>query len=279
MKPRFDDKLKTCIVCGSSGIRRLLTDFRGIDIDECRCGMRFTNPQYSDDYLAEYYTSQYLKEDPEERRAALVEGHDYYLSLIEAAGARPGTLFDIGCGNGYLLEAAIARGWKATGYDVDPVVTAQVSRRLGVPVLNGDFMALDPGGTFSLITMHQVLEHLKNPAAYLDRVRELLDPGGWFFVAVPNIRSLSNRIKQTLESTGLRRRNIGKYYDSDHHLCHFSPPVLAAFLERHGFEVRKIANCHAARPGRSLIGRTFIRYVMEKIYQKSTFLVIARKRG
>lgn len=277
MTPRFDPVLEACIVCGSRDIHHLLTDCRGMDIWRCRCGMRFMNPQYTDAWLDAYYSSQYLKEDPAEWQQALVEGHDWYMSLIEGAGARPGAMLDIGCGNGYLLEAAKARGWKVTGYDVDPAVTAVVARRLGVPVLNGPFESIDLGGPYDLVTMHQVLEHLKDPAAYLRRIHRLLAPGGWLFVAVPNIDSLSNRLKARLELAGLRKKGVGKYYDSDHHLCYFSPAVLKAFVERHGFETRAIRNCHAARPGRSSLGRYVTRHILERLYRKSTFLIIARR--
>lgn len=280
MSPEFDARLDHCIACHSPDIHHLLTDFRGIDIYQCRCGMRFMNPQYSDAWLTHYYSNQYIKEDPVDTQRAYIEGHDYYLSLTEAAGARPGRMLDIGCGNGYLLEAAIARGWTVTGHDVDPAITAQVSRRLDVPVLTGDFLELDLGhdidGPYDLVTMHQVLEHLKDPADYLDKVRKLLAPGGHFFVAVPNISSTSNRLKSLMESAGLRRRNVGKYYDSDHHLSYFSPRVLTGFLERHGFRTLKVANCHAARAGRSVIGRALTRHVLERLYSKSSFLVIAR---
>lgn len=273
----FDEKIKKCIVCGSHDIRDDKVDFKKIKISRCNvCGFQFMNPQYTDGYLSEYY-SQYLDdEDFDLWHEALLEGHHFYFSLLEKY-TTPGKVLDIGCGNGYLLEAAISRGWSARGYDVDEKSTRAVSERLGIEVNHGDFLSGDVGDGYDLVTMHQVLEHLKEPNKYLKKIHSLLKTDGHLFVAVPNIKSLSSRLKYYLEQKGLRRKNIGKYYDTAHHVLYFEPQTLVSLLDNHGFRVVHRRNCYGTRPGQSRLGRFMMRNMTDHLFAKSAFLLIAKK--
>lgn len=273
----FDEKIKKCIVCSSHDIKDNKIDFREINISKCRgCGFQFMNPQYTDGYLSEYY-SQYLNgEDFDLWHEALLERHHFYFSLFEKY-INSGKVLDVGCGNGYLLEVAISRGWSARGYDVDEKSTQAVSVRLGVEVDHGDFISGNLGDGYDLVIMYQVLEHLKDPNKYLRKIHSILKTDGYLFVAVPNIKSLSNRLKYYLEQKGLRRKNIGKYYDSVHHVLYFEPQTLAALLGQHGFEVVQQRNCYGTRPNQSRLGRFMIRNVTDHLFAKSAFLFIAKK--
>jgi 2-polyprenyl-3-methyl-5-hydroxy-6-metoxy-1,4-benzoquinol methylase len=273
----FDDKIANCIVCDSQNIRDHLVDHCGITISRChQCGFQFMNPQYSDKYLTEFY-AQYLDDDDYDYwHEPLMIRHDFYLSLVEKH-IKPGKVLDIGCGYGHLMEAARKRGWSIHGYDVDQVSTQKVSDRLGVEVAHGDFHSCDLGDGYDLVAMHQVLEHLKEPNKYLEKIHTLLNDGGILFVAVPNIKSLSNRLKFDLEKMGLRRKNIGKYYDTSHHVLYFEPSTLTTLLGNHGFKVAYQRNCLSARTGQTKLKRFVMKNLTDHLFAKSTFLVIARK--
>jgi 2-polyprenyl-3-methyl-5-hydroxy-6-metoxy-1,4-benzoquinol methylase len=274
---QFDEKIPNCILCGHNNIHDYLVDDQGITISRCHhCGFQFMNPQYSDRYLADFY-ARYLDDvDFEQWREPLFRRHDFYLSLVERH-VRPGKLLDVGCGHGYLMDAAQKRGWSVQGYDVDQASTRKVSARLGVEVTHGDIQLCDLGEDFDLVVLHQVLEHLKEPGRYLTRAHALLNDGGILFVAVPNIMSLSNRLKFDLERMGLRRKNIGKYYDTSHHLLYFEPRTLTGLLEKHGFRIIARRNCLSDRPGQGSIKRFIIKNFFDHLFAKSAFLVLARK--
>jgi len=278
-KHGFDEEIERCIVCGDHDIREHIIDFRGIRISKCTiCNFRFMNPQYSDEYLSEYYGNITYKthEGCDYWHEPLLYGHDFYLSVIERF-ARPGKLLDIGCGNGYLLEAAMRRNWVVEGYDVDWKSTQAVSERLGINVHSGDFFSLHLSEDYDLVTMHQVLEHLKDPNRHLKRIRQLTKHGGYLFVAVPNIVSLSNRVQLFWEKIGLRKKKIGKYYDTNHHVAYFEPRTLTALLNNHGFKVLHRRNCHRVRPNQSKLRRFVMRNLTDHLFAKSAFMVIARK--
>ncbi len=273
----FNDKLTQCIACNSSNIKDHVVDFKKIIISKCEdCGFQFMNPQYSDRYLAEYY-SQYIDDkDFESWNETSLYVHGFYLSLIEKY-IKPGKLLDIGCGNGHLMKAAITRGWSVHGYDVDKETTQMVANRLQVEVASGDFLNTDLGSGYDLTTMHQVLEHVTEPDKYLQKIYSLIKKDGYLFVAVPNIKSLSARIKSAQDLIGLRKKNIGKHYDTSHHLLYFEPKTLTTLLKKYGFKVVFKRNCHSMRANKTRLKRFINKNLTDHIFAKGAFLVIAQK--
>ncbi|MBD3299600.1 MAG: methyltransferase domain-containing protein, partial [candidate division Zixibacteria bacterium] len=196
----FDAERHTCPICDGASLSHYKVDYRNVRIGRCdACGAQFMNPPYSDEYLARYYAEYNEAEEIDRWQETLTYCHDFYLSLIERFG-RVGHLLDIGCGNGHLIRAALARGWTAEGFDVSDESTKRVADELGVTVHLGSFRDIDlPKNAFDLATMHHVLEHVKEPAAYIGKIHRLLRDDGLVFIASPNIRGLSHRLKNMFE--------------------------------------------------------------------------------
>jgi len=277
----FDQELESCLICGEKRLADYKRDWRDVLISRCSsCGFQFMNPQYEDRYIRQYYVDAYVDTDRSKTHKAIHEpAYSLYLSLIERQMA-PGKLLDVGCGDGSLLAVARARGWQISGYDVDSNSTKAVSERLGeTTIFAGDFLELDESQQFDAITLHQVLEHVKNPNEYLQKIRRLLVEGGHVFVAVPNIHSVSNKSKFILESIGLRRKNVGKYYDTYHHLLYFTPSTLRRLLTKSGFTALETRNCYKAkvRESQSRTARFIKNNITGRLFPSSAFLVIAKK--
>ncbi len=101
---------------------------------------------------------------------------------------QPGqSLLDVGCGPGTItadLALLVAPG-EVVGLDAAADVVAQARQhaaRLGLENLRfevGDVFALEhPDASFDVIHLHQVLQHLGDPAAALVELRRVLRPGG-----------------------------------------------------------------------------------------------------
>lgn len=236
------------------------------------------NPQYTDRHLAEYY-STYTVEEPKWDEP-LLYAHNVYLELIEKYLPGKGTLLDIGSGKGHLLQVARERGWMAQGYEIDDELAAGLTAKLGVSVRSGDFTKLDwEDKSFDVVVMHQVFEHLKDPLSYLKSIRRILDDRGMLFIVIPNIQALAARVKFFLEKKGLRKSNIGAYYDAAHHLFYFSPETLSGLLSRNGFDVLYMRSGHRVRPNQSRFARFIMRSITERNLLHSTFLCVARKKA
>ncbi|HEY5038873.1 MAG TPA: class I SAM-dependent methyltransferase [bacterium] len=278
----FDPPLEKCRLCGDSRLLPYHLDFNGIHIARCAgCGAQLMNPQYSDNYLAHYY-SKYGWEggDKLELSEALQSGHHFYLSLVEIFRPQKGKLLDVGAGAGGLLVAAKERGWSPTGYDVEGETTKMAAKQWGLPYVFGDFTQIpwEPA-SFDAVTMHHVLEHLKSPLSYLQTIHRLLKEDGVIFLALPNIGSLSSRFKFLLEKTGLRKKRVGAYYDTNHHLWYFTPKALTKLLKAQGFKVLHLRSGHQVRPGQSKFKRLWMRNFTERLAWKSSLVLIAQKQG
>ncbi len=145
--------------------------------------------------------------------------------------ARAGTLLDVGCGRGLFLDRMRRGGWLVHGteYDDDSALGARETYGLDVRCGNPGEAGFPPG-SFDVVTMSHVLEHLPQPAEALGQCRRLLRPGGLLVVAVPNLSSLQARAGK------------GDWFhlDPPHHLFHFTEEGLLALLERQRFRIRNV---------------------------------------
>ena len=274
----FDAPLGACPLCASRDIRDFDHDYRGVHIFKCRtCGVRFMNPQYTDAYLAAYY-SDYIAATPgsPERRAFRLAQKTANIELLERYIA-PGRLLSVGCGDGVELSVAKSRGWAVEGYDVDAATTQRVAQAVGVTVHTGDLFALPlERDSYDCVYLDQVLEHPKNPAQYLELGRRLLRSGGLLYLGVPNIESMAARAKSVLGRLGLSRRR-GRFYDSFHHLFYYSPATLPALLERrYGFRVVTVLGDPKPRANPTVATRAWDRVVRHAPWLDSTFVILAR---
>lgn len=284
--PRFDAPLADCPMCGSTSLAEHDHDFQGITIVRCRnCRLLFMNPQYSDSYLADFYAHYVATEvaDSLETRQRVASKTDD-LGLLQRF-VRPGRLLSIGCGDGLELELAHQQGWQVEGFDVDPITTAHVARRVRARIHTGDFFYLGlPNQCYDCVIMDQVLEHPKNPQAYLVEIHRLLKPLGVLFIGCPNIHSVSNSIKTILGRLGLKRRR-GTHYGTFHHLFYYSPRTLPSILQHYyGYQVLAVEGTpHAGRQSRlatNAVWRQLSIGLRRKFpWLDSTFRVVCRKAG
>lgn len=106
------------------------------------------------------------------------------------AGAR--SVLELGCAAGALGAALKARGGvTVVGVELDPAYAAVAAGRLDrVVVADAEsFLAGDapPEAPFDVLVCADVLEHLADPWAALERAVALLRPGGTAIVSLPNV--------------------------------------------------------------------------------------------
>ena len=103
-----------------------------------------------------------------------------------------GNVLEVGVGHGSLLSVFGSSGYGVEGIDIAPEVCLAVHDRYRIPMHCSTLEAhaeTAAAGTYDIIIMCHVLEHVESPALSLDAVRRLLKRDGLLYVAVPNLRS------------------------------------------------------------------------------------------
>lgn len=138
-----------------------------------------------------------------------------------------GRLLDVGAAGGAFASEAQAAGYAASGVEPAPAFAAFARERLGVDVRTGTIEGteLEPG-SFDVVCMWHVLEHLHEPATTLQRVRDALRPGGHVAVEVPNAGS-----------TVARAMGVAwPMLEPEVHVAQYTATALAALMQRAGLE-------------------------------------------
>jgi len=135
----------------------------------------------------------------------------------------PGRLLDVGCQKGEFLHVMKQRGWDVQGVEF----SSAPPNLFGVPIVVGRLEdAPFPPGSFDLITLWAVLEHVHDPLIVLRHVRRLLKPTGRTLVLVPNFNSIPGRF--------LRHDDVPR------HLLMFTKRTLRMAAERVGLHVNRL---------------------------------------
>lgn len=202
------------------------------------------------DALKSYYAERYYQTEQGNYRASYPpEELAYFAALIARKAAlvaatrgtdRPGSMLDVGCGEGFALDWFAKAGWEVEGIDHSIAGVEAMNPQVCGRVEAGDLFRLveqriEHGNGYDLVWLNNVLEHVIDPVGLLTSLRRLVTPGGVLVVTVPN--DGSGYQEALLESGKITERFWIAIPD---HLAYFTHDSLRRVAEATGWICREI---------------------------------------
>ena len=274
MKPATSngDTCSRCTVCGGdkwSFVRSGCDLYQADDetsfkLDRClSCGQIMQNPLPTQKQLSKAYSAEYAPYRPAWKQ----HGWPLWKILREwttwrrmrrlqryGAGTR---LLEVGCGAGDFLHAAHRAGWGVWAVEYNCALADALRTELGFDVRTGE---LTPGlwesGSFDVVVLWSVIEHLQNPGEAMATASSYLRAGGVVFIQIPTLYGVEQ---------GIFFRQYWALLDLPRHLSFLSKECLADLCEKAGMKLimfktplletawcyfASVCNCanHAGRP-------------------------------
>lgn len=224
-----------CPFCGSDRARRV----RQIaDIAKCeKCGSVYLRTRLNPKALRAIYQSygdegshmhppkdaSKIDENPLRRKEFFEEISEF----VEPGGK----LIDVGCGWGAFLDYARSKGYEVRGVEPSESVAAYGVENLDIRIDTDDLLDLELSpNSFSVATMIHTLEHLPEPRKTLEKLFNILKPGGMLCGIVPNFGSYLSE----------KQRDAWEWIDPYRHIVQFEQETIEQALKQAGFKIEKI---------------------------------------
>jgi SAM-dependent methyltransferase len=225
-----------CFVCGSDKesefltIRRTTSDASAGEYRLARCtacNFLYINPRPTPDALTALYATHvaYFREDYEPISRELPVLRRVLADITRFVPG--GTLLEVGCGRGELLELALKAGFQVDGCDLQRSSAANSRINVHIGTLGSADFA---DQSFDCIVLRNTLEHLFDPTEEIARCHLLLKKSGILYLKVPNADYEHGWRCRLM----FQKSNV---FGPPWHLNYFTQASLARFLFRSGFRV------------------------------------------
>lgn len=199
------------------------------------CSMVYANPVVSEMATGAFYDQTGLEYLSKEKLESDYSDIRFTRELrLFRSHCSHGSVLDVGCSSGGFLHTLIKRypgEYEVLGTDISSA-PLDYAAKMGIPVVNGDFLSHVFEKRFDAITFWAVMEHLMDPRSFLGKAASILTPAGLCIILVPNFESLAVRL------LGAKYR-----YILPEHLNYFTQRTLKAFVE-HEFNIVSITSTH-----------------------------------
>ncbi len=244
-----------CQVCESSHSTLLFAE-DPYQIRRCSgCSLVFVTPRYCDNTIHEVYGQDYWTSDTPKTKGyadyaseapLYLKTYKRRLGLVKRFCKSSAKVLDVGCAAGYFLRVMRDAGHDVYGVEISSPIAAEAKEHLGDervhigPLDSVDHEANQKAyakGSFDLVTMWDVIEHVPNPQDLLRQALEMLKPDGHLILETQNVDS---RFASMLGPKW-------HHYKHEEHIYHFNPSTIRKLLEQGGFETVKLTSDYGGK--------------------------------
>ena len=233
--------INTCPLCGGTHLVKKMTctDFYAsgeqFDLLQCEnCGFQFTQGFPVEKEIGKYYeTPDYISHSDTKKgmmnelyhlvRSRMLQKKAQLINNI--TGKTSGKILDIGTGTGYFSHTMQQKGWQVEAIEKSEQARSFAKKNFNLDIKDDSGLNDFSSGSFDVITLWHVMEHLEHLNETWERLHELLKDDGCLVVAVPNCSSYDAQ----------KYKEFWAAYDVPRHLWHFTPDSIKKFGEKHNF--------------------------------------------
>lgn len=220
-----------CPVCGADA-PALMYDLSPYRVVRCpSCGTSYLSPRLNEPAMLRFYQDDKYFENGDvgytsylRTEMSLRYSFRRFLRQLHRRKLAGGSLLEVGCGYGFLLDEAKPYFDYRAGIDFSGAVES--ARERADRVYQGDLDAIPDGERFDCIILVSVIEHVHQPVEFLRKLRARLRPSGKVVVATPDVDSIFRR---------LLGRRWPAFQVIPEHVAFYNRATLSALMAKAGF--------------------------------------------
>lgn len=222
-----------------------------LELVKCtNCSHRFISPLPSEQLLDMFYGNYMTtgKEDfYKDHFDTNYEKHYFaqrlsgYIEEIANFCPPKANLLDVGCSTGIFLDIAQKRGFECYGIEINSEAANFAQMEFGLSVYRRKLEELTlPSEGFDIITLWDLIEHLRLPSEFLGEIHRILKKEGILVLETPNINSLLHQTALMIYYATFKNWASPMRIYNIHHLHYFSDATIKSLLKYNGFQVIKV---------------------------------------
>ena len=191
-------ELRNCPICNKNDFSFLFLKNGGNYVQCKNCELVYLNPCFTGKHLEIFYKNMH------NMQAKIVKDESLFYRKIYSYGIKNINKFvkpknkkrilDLGCSSGLFLDIAKEKRWETFGLELNEKEIEISKQNHNVKNINLYQAQKEFNVKFDVITMWDVIEHVKDPHKLLKTIKKCLRPGGLFFFQTPNVNSLAARV-------------------------------------------------------------------------------------
>jgi len=156
------------------------------------CGMVQQDPIPTEEELKAYYSTEYRKDykntyTPKLKHIFRAGNNALDRIKFLKTVVKGGRLLDVGAGGGEFTWVSGEMGFDSDGIEPNVGYSSYAREEYGINIQTGELDDVD--GSYEVITMFHVMEHMPDPVKTFKKLWELLNDDGHLFIEVPNIET------------------------------------------------------------------------------------------